>query len=157
MTLSAKPKFPIFGVGQAYNGGVVADATIEFRGSGLVGTAYGLPGFSATLVGTGLVEMRYPPVAVRGMRIWAQPMAGEAKGPTGALIGPQGSGFVSSPPGFDANVSHVGGQSGSALLHITSPAINASGPIGPTGGRPMYAPSGSVVNLLFLGSPITRY
>ena len=34
MTLSSKPKNPIFGLGQAYNGGVIGDATIEFRGSG---------------------------------------------------------------------------------------------------------------------------
>ncbi len=160
MTLSAKPKNPIFGLGQAFNGGVIGDATIEFIGSGLVGTAYGLPGFSATLVGTGLYSLGIPKTAIRGLRLYPNVMGPEGKGPTGALIGPQGSGVLGAPPGFNAHVSHVGGQSGTAYLNTTSLVVNASGPaaaMGPTGLRPMFPPTGSVVNLLVLGSPIARY
>ena len=155
--LGETPKFPLRGHGDAWNQGVVADATIEFGASGLVGTAYGFPGLSATLVGTGLYDIRYPTVAQRGMRIYPMPVGPEPKGPTGALIGPQGSGFVLTTPGFEARLSHVGGQSGSALLNITSPLFNPSGAVGPTGSRPVFPPTGASVNLLFLGAPIRRY
>lgn len=155
--LGETPKFPVRGHGDAWNQGVVADATIEFRGSGLVGTAYGFPGLTATMVGTGLVDIRYPVVAERGMRIYPHAMGTETRGPTGALIGPAGSGGLGATPGFNVNMSHVSGQSGSALLNITSPLFNPSGAAGPTGARAVYAPTGAIVNLQFLGAPIRRY
>jgi hypothetical protein len=157
MSLSAKPKNPIFGLGQAYNGGVIGDATIEIRGSGLVATCYGLPGLSATLVSTGLYDIRYPH-AKGGVRFWPEALAPEGKGPTGALIGPQGSGVQGNPPGFSVFMSQVGGGvSGSAYLNIVSPVVNASGVVGPTGPRGIFPPTGSIVNLLVIGSPISRY
>lgn len=159
MGLGENPKFPVRGFGEAWNQGVVADATIEFRGSGMVATAYGFPGLTATLVGTGLIDVRLPQAAERGYRIYPHPMAGEPKGPTGAFLGLAGSGGVGVVPNFNAHMSHVGGQSGSALLNITSPFQGASSAAGgfASGFRPINAPTGAVVNLLVLGSPIRRY
>lgn len=156
MTLSAKPKFPIFGLGQTFNGGVLGDATIEIRGSGLVATCYGLPGLTATLVSTGLYDLRYP-AAKGGVRMYPQALAPEGKGPTGALIGPQGSGVQGNPPGFDVFMSQVGGPTGSAYLNTVAPVINASGVVGPTGPRGVFPPTGSIINVLVVGSPIARY
>ncbi|HEX6275788.1 MAG TPA: hypothetical protein VFZ53_22255 [Polyangiaceae bacterium] len=156
MTLSAKPKFPIFGLGQSFNGGVLGDATIEIRGSGLVATCYGLPGLTATLVATGLYDVRYPP-ARGGARFWPQPQAPEGKGPTGALIGPQGSGVRGNPPGFEVFMSQVGGPTGSAYLNTVSPLVNPSGAVGPTGAQYVFPPTGSLINLLVTASPIARY
>ena len=156
MSLSAKPKFPISGLGAAFNQGVIGDATIEFRGSGLVATCYGLPGFSATLIGTGLYALQFP-VARGGVRLYPETMASEPRGPTGALLGPQGSGGGGLLPGFDAKVSHVSGVTGTALLHTLSQTQNPSGAVGGTGAVRMFPPTGSVVNLMLLGSPITRY
>jgi hypothetical protein len=151
-------KFPFMGFGQSYNRAVIADATIEFVGSGLVGTAYGFPGFSATLVGTGLYDCRFPSTAALGARIFPHAMGPEAKGPTGARLGPQGSGAqIGAAPGFAAHMSHVGGQSGFAFLNVVSPFVSPSGAVGPTGARYMFPPTGSSVNLQFLASPITRY
>ena len=156
MSLSAKPKFPIFGLGAAYTQGVIGDATIEFRGSGLVATCYGLPGLTATLIGTGLYDIRFP-VARGGVRLFPETVANEPKGPTGALLGPAGSGGLGVLPGFDAKVSHVSGVTGSALLHTLSQTQNPSGAVGGTGAVRMFPPTGTAVNLLLLGSPITRY
>ena len=157
MGIGESPKFPIRGQGQAWNQGVLADATIEFAGSGLVATAYGFPGLSATLVGTGLYDIRYPNAAPRGVRIYPHAMGPEPKGPTGAFLGPQSSGTSGATPGFNVNMSHIGSQSGSALLNVTSPLVNPSGSVGPTGSRLMYPPTGSIVQLQFLVSPISRY
>lgn len=157
MGLGETPKFPVRGHGDAWNQGVIADATVEFRGSGLVATAYGFPGLSATYVATGIVDLRFPQVANLGMRILPNALGPETRGPTGALIGPQGSGFGVTTPGFGVHMSHVNGPSGSALLNITSPLINPSGAVGPTGARGMPAPTGAQVNLLFLAAPIRRY
>jgi hypothetical protein len=157
MGLGEYPKFVVKAHGPAFNQGVIGDATIEFVGSGLVGTAYGFPGLSATLVGTGLYDIRFPTVANRGIRMYPHAMAGEPKGATGAFIGPQGSGTQGVVPGFNVHMSHLGGQSGSAYLNTTSQIINASGAVGPTGLRPAFPPTGSVVNLLIVGSPISRY
>ena len=159
MTLSSKPKNPIFGLGKAFNQGLIGDFTLEVRGSGLVATLYGMPGVSATLVATGLYDIRFPFVAERGMRMYPHVMAAEPKGPTGAFIGPQGSGFVGVVPNVNAHVSHVGGQSGGALLNITNPFQGASSAAGGnmTGFRPVNPPTGTTVNVLVLGSPISRY
>src|SRR5688572_8609041 len=120
MGIGETPKFPVRAHGDAWNQGVLADATIEFAGSGLVGTAYGFPGLSATLVGTGVYDIRFPQAAERGVRIFPNAIAGESKGPTGALIGPAGSGGVVVTPNFGAHVSHVSGPSGSARLYTTA-------------------------------------
>lgn len=159
MSLSAKPKNPIFGVGKAFNQGVIGDFTLELRGSGMVATLYGMPGVSATLVGTGLYDIRFPFVAPLGMRMYPHAVAAEGRGPTGALVGPQGSGLVGVVPNFNVHMSHVGGQSGGALLNITSPFQGASSAAGGnmTGFRPVNPPTGSSVNVLVLGSPISRY
>lgn len=157
--ISESGKFNIFGHGEAYNRGVLGDATLEFRGSGLVGTAYGFPGLTATLVGTGIVDIRLPLAAERGYRIYPHAMGPEPKGPTGAFLGPAGSGGVGAVPNFNVNMSHVSGQSGSSLLNITSPFQGASSAAGgfASGFRPVNAPTGAVVNLLILGSPVRRY
>lgn len=157
MGLGDTPKFPVRAHGDAWNQGIIADATIEIRGSGLVATAYGFPGLSATLVATGLYDIRYPQAAALGVRIYPHAMGPEGKGPTGALIGPQGSGFQGALPGFNVHMSHVSGPSGSALLNTTSPLVNPSGAVGPTGTTPIRPPTGSIVNLQFLVSPIRRY
>jgi hypothetical protein len=158
MTMSARPKFPVRGVGQGWNDGLIADATIELRSSGLVGTAYGFPGISATLIGTGVYDIRYPVAAERGVRIYPHAMPPELKGPTGALLPPAGSGGV---PDFGVHMSHVGAQSGWARLNTTSNKLTASGAIAgvPSGSpsQPINPPTGAVINLQFLVSPITRY
>ena len=158
MGLGETPKFPVRAHGEAWNQGILADATLEFRGSGLVGTAYGFPGLSATLVATGVVDIRYPVVSERGMRIYPHVLGTEGKGPTGALLGPLGSGgFAGAQPGFSAHMSHVGGQSGSALLNITTNAPTPTAVGAATGLRPINPPTGAIVNLQFLASPIRRY
>ncbi len=158
MSIGEGSKFPISGFGAAWNRGLIADATIEIRGSGLVATAYGFPGLTATLVGTGLYAIGFPATVAAGMRIYPHAMGPEPKGPTGAFLGPQGSGgYAGSVPGFNVHMSHVGGQSGTALLSTTSPLVNPSGAVGPTGTTRIFPPTGSVVNLQFLASPVTRY
>lgn len=158
MGMAEQPKFPVRGVAQAWNQGLIADATIEFKSSGMVGTAYGFPGFSATLVGTGLIDIRYPVAVERGVRIYPHAMPATPRGPTGAQLPANGSGGVVQ---FDMNMSHVGGQSGSALLNTTTSRQVASGFPGttPSGAviQPVNPPTGSIINLQFLVSPIGRY
>jgi hypothetical protein len=161
--MGEQPKFPPKGLGPSWNQGIIGDATLEFGGSGMVATAYGYPGLSATLIGTGVYDIRVPNVVARGLRIYPQAQAGEQKGPTGAQIGPLASGAAVTTPGFNVHMSHVGGPTGSALLNTTSPIANPSGVVGVgagvgTGGsRAIFPPTGAIVNMLILGSPITRY
>ena len=150
--MSENPKFPVRGVGQGWNDGLIADATIELRSSGLVGTAYGFPGISATLIGTGLYDIRFPVAAERGVRIYPEAVPGAVSGtavpptvPTGAL------------PQFGVNMHRVSGQSGSAYLSTTTVSPTPSAVGAATGLRHINAPTNSVINLQFLVSPITRY
>lgn len=151
MTLSAKPKFPIFGAGQAFNGGVLGAATIELGSSGLVGTAYGMPGFSATRIATGLYDMRFPQTAIRGAVFLTQPRVQTYPGPTGAVVN------SGAPVDFAASVSKVGGESGIAYLNTyRSNTVQ-------TGASPTYfsslvnPPTGAAVDVFLIGSPIARY
>ncbi len=143
MGLGENPKFPVKGHGPAYNQSVIGDFTLRIGGSGLVATVFGFPGLSATRVGTGVYDLRYPQTVPRGVRFFLQPE--EVVSPTGAAVFNSGSG---SPVSFTANVSHVGGESGVAYLNTSRsfPTLTAVNP-----------PTGAIINGLVIGSPITRY
>ncbi len=148
--ISGTPKFPIHGLAQASNQGVLGDFTIEFVSSGLVGTCYGIPGVSATLVGSGLYDIRYPNTALRGARFYPHALPASPSGPVASAAGAE----------FQVNMAHVGGQSGMARLLTTTPAplpsLLSQG-IGTLISRPFMPPTGSSINVLVLGSPIARY
>lgn len=155
MTLSAKPKFPIFGLGQAYNGGIIADATIELRSSGLVGTAYGFPGISATLIGTGLYDVRFAGAAARGIRVFPEAVA---PNPSGTAVPPTVP--TNTLPQFGVSVANLSGPSGSMHVQTWTQSPQASGVTGNFGSgmhRPINAGTGASINLQFLISPISRY
>lgn len=114
---------------------------IHFTGSGgMVGTAYGFPGFSATLVGTGVVDVRTPPT-----RMWTvNPVISTA------------TGFHSYDArmerGVGTSVSRTYAPSGMARLVILNGPIATSGSGTSQGsGTRVHAnpPSGTVVDLLF--------
>lgn len=148
------PKFGVKGIGQAWQQGVVADATIEFVSSGLVGTAYGFPGIKATLIGTGLYDVRIGgDLAERGLRVYPNARPASPSGPVAS----------SAPAQFGVNVAHAGGVSGMFRLQTWTTAGVASGSNnGVFSGvgvmqRPINPPTGAAVDLLILGAPITRY
>lgn len=147
-------KYPVRGFGDAYNQAIVTDATIRFVSSGLVGTAFGFPGLTATLIGTGLVDIRYPTTAIHGARFYPHVVPPVPSGT--ATPGAVPSNTVAQ---FRANMANVSGQSGSAQLQLTTPFQGASSAAGgfASGFTPANAPTGATVNLLMIGSPIRRY
>lgn len=150
------PKFAPKAIGQAWQQGLIADATIEFVSSGLVGTAYGFPGVSATLVGTGLYDVRVGgDLAERGLRVYPHARPASPSGPVASSTLPQ----------FGVNIAHAGGVSGMFRMQTWTTTPAPSGSIAGAGAstglgvmqRPAPPPTGAAVDLLILGSPITRY
>lgn len=113
---------------------------IHFSGSGgMVGTAYGFPNFSATLVGTGIVDVRTPVSAM-----WSvNPVISTATGQHGF--------DARMERGVGTSVDRTYAPSGIARLVILSPASRgASGTNQGSGMRPPgNPPSGTVVDLQF--------
>ena len=147
-------KFPLRGFSEAYNQAIVADATIQFVSSGLVGTAFGFPGLTATLIGTGIIDLRYPTTAIHGARFYPHVLPPVPSGT--AVPGAVPSNTVAQ---FRANMANVSGQSGSAQVQLTTAFQGASSAAGgfASGYTPVNAPTGARINLLMIGSPIRRY
>jgi hypothetical protein len=113
---------------------------IHFSGSGMVGTAYGFPNFSATLVGTGIVDVRTPVSAM-----WSvNPVISTATGQHGF--------DARMERGVGTSVDRTYAPSGIARLVMLAPAIGmgGSGTYQASGSRrPANPPSGTVVDLQF--------
>lgn len=115
---------------------------IHFGGAsgGLVGTAYGFPGFSATYVGTGAYDIRTPPA-----RMWSvNPVISTATG--------RHSYDARMERGVGTSVTRTYAPSGIARLVILNGpvATSASGTSMGSGTRtPANPPSGTVVDLQF--------
>lgn len=132
---------PLNSAGLLYEGGMRAIGRIHLTGSGgLVGTAYGFPGFSATLIATGIYDIRTPPV-----RAWSvNPVIST---PTG------GHNFdVRMERGVGTAINRTYAPSGiGRLVVLNGPvSLGASGTNGGSGTRlPANPPSGTVVDLQF--------
>ncbi len=151
MSQGHSPKFPLKGFGnQAWGQGGIADATIRLGSSGMVATCFGMQGFSATLVGTGFYELRFPPTPRFGTRIYPHAMPPESFGPTGVLLAPTGPGAQAR---FQANVTHVGSESGYAFLSTTTNSPTPSAVGAQTGLSNINPPTGSIIQLQFLVGP----
>jgi hypothetical protein len=119
-------------------------ATIRFTGAtGLVGTAFGIPGITATRMATGHYRVAFPRSPARSMKFQATPVS-----PTG-YQGPTGVGF---------NVQLANRSAPSGTIDIFTTRGHPSGAaINLTSGIPMNPPDLSEVDLLVFTTPITRY
>lgn len=112
--------------------------TVFFTGAtGLVGTAYGIPGVTCTRVSTGLYQVDYPPC--KGANIWAQ-----VRAPTGHS--------------YTANITALNAVSGTAYLHLTRQVAGkliTTGSMPTTYNQPHNPVSGTMVDLMFMFSPST--
>ena len=155
MGLAETPKFPIRMVGPRGNQTVQGLATLQFAGSGLVGTMFGIPGMSATRIATGVYDLRFP--TVRSAVIMP---AIEDQSPSGVNMGnlfDARAGFPNTTAS-GAGPGLGGGVSGMARLYTTRSFVTPSGGAAPTAfSSPINPPTGSVVNMLLIGSPITAY
>lgn len=137
-----KAQFPLNTVGPKGQHAFCGVGKVFFTGTtGLVGTAYGIPGLTATRLSTGAYKVQFP--ASKSVDIIPGVQA-----PTGVH--------------YDVQVGNVQPYSGTAELHISQRfnTINSqsTGTSQPTGLlRPQNPASGTCVNLLFFVAPITPY
>lgn len=124
--------------------GFVGTHKFFFTGAtGLVGTGYGTPGFSATRVSTGIYRVKHPPVKELTF------LAG--------IVSPSGSPDYIVKQVTDG-LGPTGGSnslSGIAEFHIKAPAGGASGSASPSGGFALQNPvSGTILKLAFFAAPL---
>lgn len=121
---------------------LVGMETIFFEGlTGLIGTAYGIPGVTATRVATGAYRMNFP-------------SSPQASGAMGVVLIPS----LNAPTGnfFGVNVTDVHSVTGVAHLNFTTAEMQVSG--APTNiRRPVNPASGTRLHVLFYVSPITPF
>jgi len=127
----------------APNGFVGTHKFFFVGGTGLIGTGYGTPGFTATRVSTGIYRVKHPPVKELVM------MAGIAM-PSGA-------------PSYKVDqitdgIGPTGGSnslSGITEFHIRQPGGGASGSAAPSGAGYVLANpvSGTILKLAFFAAP----
>lgn len=134
---------PIKGVGPAAQDGFIGLHQVYFQGAtGLIGSAFGIPGITITRTGTGAYNLSYPKVGSQGR--------------CAILAG------IEAPTGFSYDVtvqSPNNANSGTAKINITrqvqfigSGAVPISGTV-----QAINPVSGTVLNLLFFGSPNKRF
>lgn len=132
-------QFPLNVIGPKGQKAFVGMDTVFFEGTtGLVGTAYGIPGVGATRIATGAYEIFFPPT--REVRIIP------------GLQAPSGQ-------QYNVNISDVFPFSGKAKMQISrTGGAGSSGNFVPSLSVVPHNPvSGTMVNLLFFVSPITPY
>jgi hypothetical protein len=134
---------PIKGVGPAAQDGFIGLHQVYFQGAtGLVGSAFGVPGVTVTRTGTGAYSVSYPKVS---------------KGGRCAIIP-----GIEAPTGFQYDVSIQTPNvpnSGTFKFNITKQTqFLGSGAVPISGTNQQVNPvSGTVLNLLFFGSPNVRF
>lgn len=133
-------QYPLNVIGPKGQKAFLGMETVFFEGTtGLVGTAYGIPGVTATRIATGSYDLIYPPT--REVRIIPGLQA-----PTGMH--------------YTVNISDVFPFSGKAKIQIARMG-GGSVPSGSTTPTMMSQPhnpvSGTMLNLQFFVSPITPY
>ena len=130
------PQFPLNAVGPKGQHAFIGVENLFFTGStGLVGTMYGIPGVTATRVGTGVYRLAYP--VARGVDI----IAG-IRAPSGMA--------------YQVNVNQLNPSSGTAEI-----VVSKGGPV-PTGVasgfvQPINPVAGAQASLLFFVAPVTPF
>ena len=129
----SEEQYPLNAVGQKGQHAFVGVEKVFFRGTtGLVGTAYGIPGVTVSRTATGSYTVNYDPVH-------------EIDIIPNLIV----------PTGQDAQLKfvEVNPTSGTAKFQITRPS-----PTGISGAPLLYnPPSGTIASLLIFGAPIIKF
>lgn len=133
--------WPVRHVGARGQNASIGVEKVYFTGTtGQVGTAYGIPGLTVNRTGTGSYQIWYPPV--KDMTI----IPG-IEAPTGNA--------------YDVTIAQNNPTTGTAQVNITQFGVvtgTAAGNNGVSGTTIMTNPaSGTVMNLLFISAPITKF
>ena len=135
------PQYPLNSVGAKGAHGFIGTERIFFTGAtGLVGTAYGIPGVTATRVSTGLYKINHPPAKMANI-------FPSVNAPTGPMY----------MANIDAATSNA--YSGVAYLHIGRQQTTkwiTTGSMPSTYVQPYNPVSGTMIDLLFVVSPTTE-
>jgi hypothetical protein len=140
--MAVKAQFPIRGIGNAMQDAFVGLEQVYFTGAtGLIGTAYGMPGITVTRTSTGMYSISYPPVSPQGR----------------CAIIPG----IECPSGqaYDAMIVQNFPNSGTAQLNLTQPMQFIGSGAVPVSGttRPVNPASGTILNLLFVGGAVAKF
>lgn len=162
-------QFPLNAAGEHGQNSWITRGRIGINSSGLVGTAYGFPGFSATLVTftgstlTGVYNIKFPPVhdveiepSITRLAL-SLPTGLYPLTPTGATgSNVQATGYHSLQD-YDVRVQNIGAVSGTAQLVTSRRILVGSGAYPSLTSVGAHLPSGAIINLKFTGHPVTKF
>lgn len=134
---------PVRFAGKAGQNAFLALETVHFVGAtGLIGSAYGIPGVTLTRTSTGAYTISYPPI-------------NQAQGRVAIIPGLE----VPTGQAYDVSLTQHYPGSGTTQINITrmgnaiaSGAVPVSGTV-----QPMNPATGTVLSLLFVVNPVTKF
>jgi hypothetical protein len=141
--LANERRYPLQGLAAPY--GMLDVGTVRFVGSGLVGTAFGIPGMGATRIGTGLVRVTIPRAHSRPSPAHVQKFNAQYVNPTG-FQGPTGLGMA---------VQVVNRAPASGTFDLFTVGVSTG--FGGTPGIPTNPPAQSEIDVWVFTTPLTKY
>lgn len=141
--LANERRYPLQGLAAPY--AMVDAGTIRFVGSGLVGTAFGIPGMGATRIATGQYRVTIPRAHGRPSPAHVQKYTTQFVSPTG-FQGPTGV-------GLNTQITHRSPASGTFDLWTVGTPTG----FGVMGGLPANPPALSEVDVWVFTTPLTKY